>query len=88
MKRFLVALAGALTLQLTAQVAGAVDGPDRPRTITKSNPGVPTHSKASSFAPRGHSGSRAYGAPVSKPILRHRKPATKAKAAPKPAVSG
>jgi len=32
----------------------------------------PAHAKPSSFAPRGHPGRRAYGAPIQRPILKHR----------------
>jgi hypothetical protein len=66
-----------LALQMISQLALAGDGPNRPRTVTKSNPAARTHSKASSFAPRPPSKNHAYGAPIQQPILHRRKPALK-----------
>ena len=53
------------------------------RTVSRSAPG-PHHTKASSFAPQGHSKNHVYGAPISTPILHRRLPA-KNKASPAPA---
>jgi hypothetical protein len=75
-----------LALQLASQAALAGNGPDRPRTLTQSNTGAQTHSKASSFAPQSHSKSHVYGAPIQQPILRHRKPALKVTKPPTPAA--
>ncbi len=68
-----------LALQLASQAALAVDGPNRPRTLSKSSPGPHNPSKASSFVPRARSKNHVYGAPIQQPILRHRKPALKVK---------
>lgn len=62
-------------LVLSAEGAMAADLP-HPRTVSRSSPG-PHHTKASSFAPRGHSTNHVYGAPISAPILHRRLPAKK-----------
>ena len=64
-------IAGDLTKPRT--VSHAVSHPQS-RTLSRSAPG-PHHTKASSFAPQGHSRSHVYGSPISTPILHRRQPA-------------
>jgi len=76
-----VATLGVL-LSLGCQLAGAIDGPDPPRTITRSAPGN-HHTVASSVAPAGHSKNHVYGSPISTPIVHYRKrPPKKPRTAP------
>src|SRR5215469_2041100 len=70
-----VATLGVL-LSLGCQLAGAIDGPDPPRTITRSAPGN-HHTAASSVTPAGHSKNHVYGSPISTPIVHYRKLPTK-----------
>jgi hypothetical protein len=58
-------------LVLSCPLAMAGDLAHQPRTLSKSALG-PHHTKASSFAPRGHSGTHVYGSPISTPILHQR----------------
>ncbi len=58
-----------------AHLAVAVD-PGQPRTLSRSAPG-PHHTKASSYAPQGHSRAHVYGSPIQAPILHRRTPAKK-----------
>lgn len=69
-------------LVLSGELVMAADLP-KPRTVSRSSPG-PHHTKASSFAPEGHSRNHVYGAPISTPILHRRLPAKK-KPSPAPA---
>ena len=63
-------------LVLAGQLAVAADPPHQHRTLSRSAPG-PHHTKASSFAPQGHSQARVYGSPIQAPILHRRTPAKK-----------
>lgn len=62
-------------LLLGAQLAVAADSPQH-RTLSRSAPG-PHHTRASSYAPQGHSQARVYGSPIQAPILHRRTPAKK-----------
>jgi hypothetical protein len=62
-------------LVLSGALALAADLP-HPRTVSRSSPG-PHTTKASSFAPQGHSKNRVYGSPVSTPILHRHLPTKK-----------
>ncbi len=63
-------------LALGAQLAVAADPAQPPRRLSRSAPG-PHHTKASSYAPQGHSTARVYGSPIQAPILHRRTPAKK-----------
>jgi hypothetical protein len=67
---------------LLCQLATAADAPVQSHVLKRSGPAASGHAKASSFAPREHSTSHVYGAPIEAPILKYRKPAHKQ--APKP----
>ena len=68
-------------LGASALAGGPLASAGRCAEVARSAPGAAgAHTRASSFAPQGHSRRHVFGAPIQKPILtrRHKKPATRA----------